>query len=786
MNKWGKIILPKNNTLLYLLTILITVIATFAIYESNKYVLEKQIQKEFSYTSQKKAEEVKQWYESEKFAVSFFQQTTFFARGLKAYLNNPNDVKLKKQIIERLAASNKNEKYENIILTDSLGNVVLSLKNLSIRKTDSLITRGIQASIFNEKIHFQQLYDKGQATYKLFFIVPIGLPNEKPFATLIFSIDPRKELFDIVTKWPILDSTTHLHLISYEKNKYVLLNHYPQETIESFSVKTPTAEFIALQNKGKVIIGKDFYGKKVATLSIPIENTEWILLVKADYENLFAPLADRKRIFIWTALAIIVTISILFRLIQISQERFFYKQLLHKERVWNNQLKEYRTILYNIGDGVITTDRNGRITMMNAVAEQLTGYKEAEAINTPFAKVFNIANEYTLEPVETPIEKVIREKRVVGLANHTVLISRNGEKIPIVDSGAPVIDDLGNIQGVVLVFRDAREEKIREAKIREAERQYRTLFESIPNGVALHELVFNQENQPENYRILAVNHRYEEILQISRDQAIGKLATDLYSTPLPPYLDTYKQVAMSNLPVEFEAFFPQVNKYFHISVFSPEKNKFATVFQDITEKKLLETERYRLLNILESSLNEIYVFDFNDWHYEYVNQGGILNTGYSAKELKEKTPIDLLSNITKEEFEQFLLPVIEKKKKSIMLESFHRRKDGTQYPIEAHIQMHEEHNHKVFLAIVTDISEKKKYKQEVVSLEQKYTELFNSVTEAIFIHEIPSGTIVDVNEAVVKLYGYSSKKEVIEQCNIGTLSDFERGYTQERAEELIR
>ncbi|MCX7986284.1 MAG: PAS domain-containing protein, partial [Bacteroidales bacterium] len=373
MNKWERIILPKNNTLLYLLTILITVIAIFTLYKSNKYVLEKQIRKEFSYTSQKKAEEVKQWYESEKFAVSFFQQTTFFARGLKAYLKNPNDVKLKKQIIERLAASNKNEKYENIILTDSLGNVVLSLKNLSIRQTDSLITRGIQASIFNEKIHFQQLYDKGQATYILFFIVPIGLPNGKPFATLIFSIDPRKELFDIVTKWPILDSTTHVHLISFENNKYIILNQYPQETIESFSVNTPTAEALALRSNGNVIIGKDISGKKIAILSFPIENTEWILLVKADYENLFAPIADRRRIFFWSALAIIITISILFRLIQISQERYFYKQLLHNEQVWNNQLKEYRTILYSIGDGVITTDRNGRITMMNAVAEQLTG-----------------------------------------------------------------------------------------------------------------------------------------------------------------------------------------------------------------------------------------------------------------------------------------------------------------------------------------------------------------------------------------------------------------------------
>ncbi|MGC8803211.1 MAG: PAS domain S-box protein, partial [Bacteroidales bacterium] len=535
----------------------------------------------------------------------------------------------------------------------------------------------------------------------------------------------------------------------------------------------------------QVCDGIDYRRNRVATIAIPIEGTEWHLLVKTPQDELYAPLTERKKLFVGTTLVLFIVITIVFRLIQINQEKFLYKQLLQKEQAWNNQLKEYRTILYSIGDGVITTDCDGKITMMNAVAAQLTGFKEEEALHRSLSEVFRIANEFTLQPVETPLEKVIREKRVVGLANHTVLIARGGEIIPIVDSGAPVIDERGNIQGVVLVFRDQREEKLQEARLRTAEHQYRTLFDAIPNGVALHELVFNELNQPINYRILAVNNRYEEILSIPREKAIHKLATDVYDTAEPPYFEIYAKVATDEIPVEFDTFFPPQNKYFHISVFCPEKNKFATVFQDITQRKLLETERFRLLNILEKSINEIYVFDYNSWHFEYANQGALSNTGYSLEELKVMTPVEILDGFTQEDFEQLLSPLKNGTKQMVIFEGIHLRKNGTVYPVEAHIQIQQEQNHRVFLAIVNDITEKRKYKQELATFEQKYTELFNSITEAIFIHDAQTGKIIDVNNAVVSLYGYSSKNEIIEDCNIGTLSDNDRGYTQERAVELI-
>ncbi|MHB1846397.1 MAG: PAS domain S-box protein, partial [Deltaproteobacteria bacterium] len=120
--------------------------------------------------------------------------------------------------------------------------------------------------------------------------------------------------------------------------------------------------------------------------------------------------------------------------------------------------EELQITLQSIGDGVIATDGEARVTRMNAVAEALTGWSLAEALGRPLDEVFHIVNEETRAPVESPTRKVLRDGVVVGLANHTALLSRNGTERPIADSGAPIRDPSGTIHGVVLVFRDQTRE----------------------------------------------------------------------------------------------------------------------------------------------------------------------------------------------------------------------------------------------------------------------------------------------------------------------------------------
>ena len=117
----------------------------------------------------------------------------------------------------------------------------------------------------------------------------------------------------------------------------------------------------------------------------------------------------------------------------------------------------FQTVLASIGDAVIATDRQSRVVFLNPVAAELTGWPEAEALGQDITVVFRIVNEVTRQSVENPITRVLREGTVVGLANQTLLLSRDGVERPIDDSAAPIYDAQGQLLGVVLVFRDVTE-----------------------------------------------------------------------------------------------------------------------------------------------------------------------------------------------------------------------------------------------------------------------------------------------------------------------------------------
>jgi PAS domain S-box-containing protein len=139
-------------------------------------------------------------------------------------------------------------------------------------------------------------------------------------------------------------------------------------------------------------------------------------------------------------------------------------EVLHAER------ERFRTTLTSIGDAVMVTDAQGRVTLLNPAAQALTRW-DADAIGRPIDEVFRIVDEATRNTVENPVTKVLREGAIVGLANHTVLIGRDGTDVPIDDSGAPIRDGRGRVAGVVLVFRDITARRAAEQELRENDRR---------------------------------------------------------------------------------------------------------------------------------------------------------------------------------------------------------------------------------------------------------------------------------------------------------------------------
>ena len=151
-----------------------------------------------------------------------------------------------------------------------------------------------------------------------------------------------------------------------------------------------------------------------------------------------------------------------------------------------------------------------------------------------------------------------------------------------------VVEALNTMQETIRVDIEKREEA--EEQLRKSEQKYHSLFASVNEGVCLHRVVYDQQGHSVDYEILEMNPAYEMILGITPEEAINRLATQLYGTDTPPYMDIFLKVAETGEPVSFETCFPPMEKHFKISVFSPGKGQFATLFADITERKQIEKE----------------------------------------------------------------------------------------------------------------------------------------------------------------------------------------------------
>ncbi len=169
--------------------------------------------------------------------------------------------------------------------------------------------------------------------------------------------------------------------------------------------------------------------------------------------------------------------------------------------------------LLSIGDGVIVTDTDGRVTSLNRIAEALTGWKQRDALDLPLEDVFRIINEETRATVENPVAKVLEHGRIVALANHTLLIARDGTERPIDDSAAPIRTADGSLLGVVLIFRDVTQMRIAERALRASEARKSAVVRTALDSI----VTIDHEG-----KIVDFNPAAELMFGYRRDEVIGR------------------------------------------------------------------------------------------------------------------------------------------------------------------------------------------------------------------------------------------------------------------------
>lgn len=339
---------------------------------------------------------------------------------------------------------------------------------------------------------------------------------------------------------------------------------------------------------------------------------------------------------------------------------------------------------------------------------------------------------------------------------------------------------------------EARNREIREAFGR-SEKCLHSLCSCMSEGLCLHEVIYDESGKSLDYRILDVNPAYEYITGINKEEAIGNKASEIYGTGKPPYIDFYAEVAATGQPDSFETYFSPMEKYFRISVFSPNEGQFATVFTDITEYKQQEMElrkhRDHLEKLVAERTNELIVANSelkkemserekaeaelnltwfsieqcsipafwinSEGKFLYVNQAVCNSLGYTRNELLSMSVSDMDPNFTVESWPEQWEDL--KKLKIMEFESQHIRKDGTAFPVDIAANYLELDETEYNFAFARDISRRRQAEQELRNEEENLRSLINAITEAALLIE-NDGIILAINKIAADNLGEKPNK----------------------------
>ena len=399
---------------------------------------------------------------------------------------------------------------------------------------------------------------------------------------VLLEADPSKWLYPYLAMRPMAAESAETVLVRREGDDIVFLsplrhNSAPPVTFRRLANVMGFAALAAVEGHEGFGAFVDYRGEPVFAATIRLDRAPWGIVVKVDQQEALAGYRQEIRRTGTTVIAVILGFWAVAFMLVLGWRRRAEAALREGE-------ERYRATLYSIGDAVIATDQGSRVKQMNPVAEKLTGWTESQASGRPLDEVFRIVNEETHAVVESPVARVLREGHVVGLANHSLLIGKDGKESPIADSGAPIRNEKGGTTGVVLVFRDQTKERAAQKALKESEAFNRTIVESIPQQLFL---------KDRNGVYLAVNQPYAASLGCRPDQLVGKDDFAFYPTELAEKYRADDRAVMESGQVKDmeERFLAQGKEYWVHTIKAPGSDDGGQVtavrglFEDITARK---------------------------------------------------------------------------------------------------------------------------------------------------------------------------------------------------------
>jgi PAS domain S-box-containing protein len=413
--------------------------------------------------------------------------------------------------------------------------------------------------------------------------------------------------------------------------------------------------------------------------------------------------------------------------------------------------EQYRVLFESFPLGITVADSSGQILEANAESERLLGISRDEhaARNIEGEEWQIIRPDGSPMPAEEYASvRALQENRLIEDVEMGI-IRADSEITWISVTAAPLVDDR-----VVITYNDVTRRHQMEDALKESEERFRALFKTMTEGVALHEMVYDEAGHPIDYVILEVNPAYETQTDLAGESVIGERASDVYGTDAPPYLDTYAQVVATEQPVQFEVYFPPMDKHFCISAFSPAEGQFATVFEDITERKRTEEalrESRQWLSTTLRSIGDGVIATDERGYVRLMNPVAEDLTGWDEAEAVGEPLEDVFHIVNERTGERVENPVDKVFCEGVIVGLANHTaliaEDGTRYSIADSAAPIKDQDGAIIGAVLVfrDVTERKRAEEELRRLEWMLSKSVESRESQAEAYQAPYGDLTELN-----------------------------------------
>ncbi|MFX1322659.1 MAG: PAS domain S-box protein [Promethearchaeota archaeon] len=401
------------------------------------------------------------------------------------------------------------------------------------------------------------------------------------------------------------------------------------------------------------------------------------------------------------------------------------------EQLLKESEEKYRNILENMMEGYYETDLMGNFIYVNLEYCKIMGYSKEEVIGKNFRLLYDAKSSEVLFNMFNQVYKTGIPRPPSGVAK----VTTSKKKLIYFEGSVDLLyDSKGNKVGFYGLVRDITKRKIAEKKLKRSEEKYRSLFENMNAGFALHEVIVDDNNKPVDYRYIEVNPAFERLTGMKKEDLIGRTVIEaIPGTENDPadWIGKFGNVGLTGIPITVEDYSEAFDRWYKVSGYSPKKGYFAVTFTDITERKkaeeALKESEQKFRTITEQSFMSIIIIQ--DGIFQYFNERLPKVNGYSPEEIKNWKPYEFAKLIHPDD-RDFVMDQAKKKesgKKSVIEQYKYRmiRKDGEIRWLENFSKTINYRGRPADFIISMDITEQMNAEKQLKNSEKKYREAFN-------------------------------------------------------------